>query len=34
MKEHKFWAMAMVICMIMTIYTGHHMFSKKTEEEA
>lgn len=32
MKEHKFWSMAMVICMIMTIYTGHRMISKKPED--
>ena len=23
MKNHKFWAWAMVICLLMTIYTGY-----------
>ncbi|WP_408606123.1 DUF6219 family protein [Kineothrix alysoides] len=23
MKHHKYWAWAMVFCLIMTIYTGH-----------
>ncbi|MDE6621300.1 MAG: hypothetical protein K2K74_12605 [Lachnospiraceae bacterium] len=23
MKQHKFWAWATVICMVMVIYTGH-----------
>ena len=23
MKNHKFWAWAMVVCLIMTIYTGY-----------
>ncbi len=23
MKKHKFWAWAMVVCFIMTIYTGY-----------
>ncbi|MGF0031714.1 hypothetical protein ACQRBN_01945 [Bariatricus sp. SGI.154] len=23
MKKHKYWAWAMVICLLMTIYTGY-----------
>ena len=23
MKKHKFWAWAMIVCLAMTIYTGH-----------
>ena len=23
MKKHKFWAWAMIVCLAMTVYTGH-----------
>ncbi|MGN0159199.1 MAG: hypothetical protein ACI39W_08695 [Brotaphodocola sp.] len=23
MKQHKFWAWAMIVCLIMAIYTGY-----------
>ena len=23
MKNHKFWAWAMIVCLIMTVYTGY-----------
>lgn len=30
MKNHKFWAWAMVFCMIMVIYTGYeHKLQRK-----
>lgn len=28
MKAHKYWAIAAIICMLMTMYTGHKMISK------
>lgn len=23
MKQHKYWAIATVVCMVMTLWTGH-----------
>lgn len=34
MKNHKFWAWALVFCLFMTIYTGYKISKKKTSQEA
>lgn len=34
MKAHKYWSVAMIVCMIMVIYTGHNMVRSRTEEKS
>ncbi len=34
MKAHKYWSVAMIVCMIMVIYTGHKLVRSRTEENS